>query len=173
MGKEDRKYLRIDTRLRAHARRVESSDSRPLFRSSFSSGSSSQKSSLLPEGVAEILNEMNQKLDILISATHRDLLINDFPITLDVVEISGAGMIFIPEEETLQPGDFLETVILLSQIPLRMAGTVGTVKRRMEKNGKDQFAFEFNQIRDHDREAVVQFVFQEQRELIRERKNEG
>lgn len=173
MGKESRTYMRIPTRLRAHARKIDSPDSQPLFRgiSASSEIARPNKISGVPESLVDLLTGINDKLDLLISAMNKDFLLKDFPIQLEIVEISGAGVRFVADDGICIE-DNLEMVIILSHFPLRLAGVSGTVQREVEKEEQCLCAFNFKQIREHDREAIVQFVFQEQRETIRERKNE-
>ncbi|MFW6236482.1 MAG: PilZ domain-containing protein [Desulfovibrionales bacterium] len=173
MGKENRTYMRIPTRLRAHARRIDSADSQPLFRGIATQTETTRPSKVtgVPENLTTLLSEINSKLDLLVSSMNRELLLKDFPIQLEIVEISGAGVRFV-NDGSVAINDNLELIIILSHFPLRLAGVSGTVQREVEKEDKRFYAFNFKHIRDHDREAIVQYVFQEQREIIRESKNE-
>jgi c-di-GMP-binding flagellar brake protein YcgR len=55
---------------------------------------------------------------------------------------------------------------------LRVVGAVGFVLRLESIRNIPINVVKFTNIRELDRENIVQFVFQEQREQIRERKNE-
>jgi hypothetical protein len=167
VGKESRTFLRIDTRLRAYARRIDNPDSSPLFRSpAFKEYFPSKPSGHIPEAVMEMLTGINHKLDLILSTISQDMLVKDFPLRLEITEISGAGVLF-STNENIEVDEHLEIVIILSQFPLRLASVCGTVQR--QENAL--FAFNFKQIRENDRETIVQFVFQEQREQIRESKH--
>jgi hypothetical protein len=168
MGKEHRTFLRIDTRLKAYARHIESPEAVPLFRSPAVTDHPVYKpSGHVPEALMEVLSGMNHKLDLILSTISQDLLVQDFPLRLEVTEISGAGVLF-RTREPMKVGEHMELVLILSQFPLRMASVCGTVQRQDDPT---LFAFNFRQIRENDREAIVQYVFQEQREQIREKKH--
>jgi len=96
----------------------------------------------------------------------------DFPIRAEVIEISGAGLKFVSKEKFEQE-QALEMAIILSQFPLRIAGVVGVILRVEHLRNLPVYVVKFTNIREHDRESIVQFVFQEQREQIRERKVAG
>jgi hypothetical protein len=167
VGKESRTFLRIDTRLRAYARRIDNPDSPPLFRSpAFKDKFPGKPSGHIPEAVMEMLSGINHKLDLILSTISQDMLVKDFPLRLEITEISGAGVLF-STNENIEINDHLEMVLILSQFPLRLASVCGTVQRQENL----LFAFNFKQIRENDRETIVQFVFQEQREQIRESKH--
>jgi hypothetical protein len=171
MDNENRTFLRIDTRLRAYCRRIDSPESPPLFRSpSVNEYPTHKPSGHVPEAVMEMLTGINHKLDLILSTISQDMLLKDFPLRLEIVEISGAGVLFT-SKEGIRTGEHMEMVLVLSQFPLRLASVSGTVQRQESKHGVVLFAFNFKQIRANDRETIVQFVFQEQREQIRESKH--
>jgi hypothetical protein len=171
MGKESRTFLRIDTRLRAYSRRIDTPDSPPLFRGpSIKEHTSHKPVGAGSEAVLEMLAGINQKLDLILSTVSQDMLGKDFPMRLEITEISGAGVLFSTQER-VTVGDHLEMILVLSQFPLRLASVCGTVERREEQSGTVRYAFNFKQIRENDRESIVQFVFKEQREQIRESKH--
>jgi c-di-GMP-binding flagellar brake protein YcgR len=64
----------------------------------------------------------------------------------------------------------LEVVLMLSQFPLRMAGAIGRVIRAEPDQGRTLYALDFTRIRERDLETIVQFVFQSQRDELREKK---
>ena len=175
-AKENRSYSRVDTRLRAHARRVASPQSPPLFRSSPQISSQPTESSLresgIPEGLRTYLELINSKLDMLLSVTSQNRLEADYPLKLEVVELSGAGLRCIKPAEDLPIGQGLELVLLLSSMPLHMAAAIGVVKRLESLEEAEHLIVEFTQMRESDRAAIVQFVFREQREQIRTKRQE-
>ncbi|MCM0754460.1 PilZ domain-containing protein [Desulfovibrio aminophilus] len=169
MEQEQRAYSRVAAQLRAHGRRCDSPDGPPLFRTATRRDGSTLAARLsttsMPEGLVDFLVEMDTKLDQILAGQRQDLIRQDFPLELDVREISGAGVRF-RSEEPLADGQILEVVIVLTQFPLRLASAIGRV--RGIEDGLHRF--EFTHIREHDLESIVQFVFQEQREEIRNRK---
>ncbi len=61
----------------------------------------------------------------------------------------------------------MEIVAEIEQIPLRLAGAKGRVKAGKKDN---YWVMKFEKIREHDLESIIQFVFSEQREIIRTKK---
>jgi len=104
-----------------------------------------------------------------VSFVSQDRLQNDFQETVEVVELSGGGLKFSSEKK-FKPGDALEIVLVLSQIPLRLAAAVGKIERSEIMNKRPVWVLEFTNVRESDLEAVVAFVFKEEREKIRGQK---
>lgn len=167
MEQEQRTYSRVAARLKGLACRAESADTPPRFRTAPRRDGSAPPmiTAGLPEGLMDFLLEMDAKLDQILVGQRQDQLRQDYPLDLDIQEISGAGVRFSCAEP-LAEDQVLELVMVLNQYPLRLAAAVGRV--RGEEGGLRRFEFTF--IREHDLEAIVQFVFQEQREEIRNRK---
>ncbi|MFW5722175.1 MAG: PilZ domain-containing protein [Desulfohalobiaceae bacterium] len=153
---ESRTFSRIPTRITAYARRVESEKDSPLFHGKGSA----------PRPSPQKLKEAN------IPFISRDLLKEEFPVKTDVVELSGAGLKLVTPGQGLSLGDTVEVVLLLGQYPLNLAGAIGVLRRTEDLHGTSVLVMEFTRIRESDREAIVQFVFQEQREQIRENRYE-
>ncbi|MGE4552019.1 MAG: PilZ domain-containing protein [Desulfovibrionaceae bacterium] len=163
---EKRSYTRVPTRIRGLARRCRSLDNPLLFQHGAMAAAvpaEAVKGSGLPPQLIEFLLAMNAKLDEILAMQNHERLRQDFPITVEILEISGAGVRFHSPEESFFEDDILEMVMLLGTQPLRMAGAKGRV---VERSG-GLYGFEFTKIRESDQEAVIQFVFQEQREQIR------
>ncbi|QGY41230.1 PilZ domain-containing protein [Pseudodesulfovibrio cashew] len=171
MSDEKRTFSRVDVRLKGYARAMNSLDSPPLF----TSGAVVEKrnfdqlfrSSKLPEDLATFLSEMDRKLDSILGILSKDQIKSDFPLDIEIREISAAGVKF-RSKIPLSVDDTLEMVINLSQIPLTMASSKGRI-RGFDKE-TELYRFEFIDIRGADLEAIVQFVFQKQREEIRNSK---
>jgi hypothetical protein len=177
MEKQSRTYMRISTRTKAYIRRLASPDTRPLASGCAScfthSASKSLQGAQLPQDLINFLKEMDSKLDMVLNLLNQEYLHGQFDYECDVVEISGAGLQFTSSEE-FESGEAVELAIILSQIPFRIVGLVGSI-HRVEKEDTEEhktYAVEYTSIRDEDREAIVQFVFHEQREQIRERQND-
>ena len=175
MSRERRRYARVETNLRGWARRLDSGQAPPLFNectlpSTRGEGALLQSSSL-HEGVVAFLGELSNKLDTLISLVTRDRLENDFPLRVDILNVSGAGILFQCDEE-FALNDHLEIVLILNQLPLRMAGAIGQITRIDSRETGPAYALLFTRIREPDQETVVQFVFQEERYKIRQQRRE-
>ncbi|WP_272699866.1 PilZ domain-containing protein [Desulfovibrio sp. Fe33] len=171
MSEEKRSFSRIQVRLKAQARVMESLDSPQLFTGDAMPQPVSRaefvKKSKLPEEVATFLAEMDRKLDQIISMLGQDSVKTDFAIPVEVMEISAAGVKF-RSRECFDIDAPLEIIIYLSQAPLRLAGSKGRILEQEPDTGL--YRFEFVDLRGSDMEAIVQFVFKEQREQIRNSK---
>lgn len=175
-SEEDRReFSRIRTRIEALMRRLDDPEAPQLFHETvllpdvrnIFVGSSIQKE------IADFLIALDAKLDTLVSMATRDQLEHDFPIIADIHEISGNGFRFHTTEH-VEPGEYFEAVLFLSRMPLRLAGAVGVVRdfrsACTQRQCSPQWVIEFTRIREQDLDAVVQFVFQEERRAIREQK---
>lgn len=176
MRTESRTFSRIATCIKAYLRKVDSTEAQPMFHGGGPSTPRPSQQKLqeanVPDALKEYLEAIDKKLDLLVNFLSRDMLKEDFPIQTDVTELSGAGLKLILPDDALQEGDIVEIVLLLSQLPLSLAGAVGVLRRAEKFKGKEVLALEFTRIRQSDREAIVQFVFREQREQIRDTKND-
>lgn len=176
MSNENRSFSRINTRLRAYMRKLATPDSAlPLFHSGQHTAPHPTGKQLreanVPVLLQQYLETLNEKLDTLINLATRDLLREDFPLKTEVAQLSGAGLKCTPpDQQLLEKGNTLEVVIFLSQSPLNMASAICTVLRK-EDDSEPLLVLEFTKIRESERESIVQFVFSEQREQIRESKH--
>jgi hypothetical protein len=170
---QDRRYTRIKTRLRANARHVHDPEALPLHTDSPEGAKNMarerlEKSNLQP-ALVEYLVSLDAKVDMLVSLYSRDRIVKDYPIDLEVVEISGSGIAFT-SSESFTENDFVEVVLVLANYPVRMAAAVGQIVRAEKSHGQPLYAMDFTSIRESDLESIVQFVFQEERSLIRKNK---
>ncbi|WP_462325900.1 PilZ domain-containing protein [Desulfoplanes sp.] len=171
METERRTYTRIDTTLQAFMRTAPSPSARPGLRGGFATGVDHLKDDLqktsLPDPLLDYLESMNAKLDTILGLLHQSSIQTEYPLTATVTQISGAGVQFTSDHD-LQTGIHLEMVITLSRFPLYLINVVGAITRKeTAPDGKDLYVFGFTAIRDNDREAIIQYVFREQREMIR------
>jgi len=174
MSEQKRSYLRIRTFLPGRLRLLAPGKEHPLYHGCSGCDPAPQaqgrpKVAGLPETMLDFLETINAKLDMLLSIASQDHLQNNFPVSVNIVEISGAGLIFTADRE-FQLNDRVELVMFLSQMPLRIAAAIGRIHRRDEINGQPAWVIDFSAIRESDREAIVRHVFQQQREQIRESK---
>jgi hypothetical protein len=159
-------YAKVKTRIKGYARICESANEQPLFRG-FSGPAKHPAddldSSKVPEWLKVYVLEMDRKLDMLLGMQSKKEISSDFPILLEVVEVSGNSILFKTESRIDTPSH-LEVVLEVEKIPLRLAGAIGTVSPAKRKN---YWIMDFDNIREHDLELIIQFVFSEQREQIR------
>ncbi|MBN2140100.1 MAG: PilZ domain-containing protein [Desulfovibrionaceae bacterium] len=168
MDGEQRTFSRIAARLKGYARPIASDDEPFVFQASVPQDTPDRekdiRSANIPEALADFLLDIDRKLDMLLSVQSQGNLRSDFPLSLQVMEISGAGIKFDTKAKVSE-GDWLEMVLVLNQFPLRLSGAKGRVAGKDKHSGL--WRFEFTVIRESDLEAVIQFVFQEQRQQIR------
>ena len=171
MSEEKRSFSRIPVRLKALARTMDSIDTPQLFTGDAIDYTCAREDlfgkSNLPDELINFLTEMDRKLDRIVSLLSQDQVKTDFYMNLEVAEISGAGLKFRSTEK-FEPDQPLEIILFLSQAPLRMAGSKGRILVQEPDTGL--YRFEFVDMRGSDMEAIVQFVFKEQREQIRNSK---
>ncbi|NDV28014.1 hypothetical protein [Desulfovibrio sp. JC010] len=168
MDRDAPHFASVKTRIKGHGRFSRSLESQPVYR-----GFSGMKKhpaedlddSRVPEWLKVYVIELDRKLDQLLGLQSQKDLKQDFPIDLEILKISGNGMAF--RSEQLTDPCLMEVVIEVEQIPLRLAGAKGNVKRG-KKEGL--WIMEFEKIREHDLESIIQFVFSQQREIIRTEK---
>lgn len=177
MGSEERNYSRVDTRIKAYVRRTPFANAKPLFTGCFACDVEEQSTkslygSHIPRELIAFLQGMDEKLNMMLSLLNQGSIQDDFPIAAEVIEISGAGLQFI-SEESFDREDTVEMALILSQFPLKVVGVVGQIQRRLEVKNVPVWVVKFSSVRDIDREKIVQFVFQEQREQIRGSKSEA
>lgn len=173
MEEQHRSFLRIPTRLRGRMRLLANENEQQLFREApithVSVVAAELKNAGLGEALVNALLSIERKLDLLIGLNSQDNLQADFPHPIDVFEISGAGIKMATDRE-LAVGQHLEVVLVLTQLPVRMASGIAAVVRREASDGRDLWALDFTRIRDRDLESIVQFVFQAERDELREKK---
>ncbi|MCJ2163774.1 MULTISPECIES: PilZ domain-containing protein [unclassified Pseudodesulfovibrio] len=171
MSEEKRSFSRIQVRLKAQARIMQSVDSPQLFTGDATAHVVAREElfqkSKLPEELTSFLIEMDRKLDQVIGLLSQDYVKTDFSYDFEVKEISAAGLKFRSDQQ-FQAGTPLEIVLFLSHSPLHMAGSKGRILDKESDTGL--YRFEFVDMRGSDMEAIVQFVFKEQREQIRNSK---
>jgi hypothetical protein len=171
MNVPERAYARIDTALKGYLRILPAGRFTALFACT-QTGASPQLSeaaqSALPDGLGPYLRTMNEKLDAVLSLLTQQTLHEDFPVPVLIHDISGAGIKFSADLE-FESGQGVEVVIALSNQPQRLAGAIGIILRSEEHPGERVWAMEFKDMRDCEREKIIQFVVAKQREKLLER----
>lgn len=171
MTAAERSFARVDAALKGYLRLLPAGRFVPLFPCSQTGGApqlSEAVQSGLPDGLAQYLRLMNDKLSAILSILTQQTLHEDFPVPVLVHDISGAGIRFSASQE-FELGQGVEVVIALSNQPQSLAGAMGSILRVEEHQGQRLWALEFKDMSDCEREKIIQFVVARQRELIRER----
>lgn len=172
--KERREYARVSTRITGHARLAASLEDEPRFSmaNSPASPAASLEGAKLPQPVVKFLLGLDQKLDMLLSQQSLTLVERDYPLLLDIREVSGNGIRFMPTPDVPDNAK-LEIVLVLRQAPIRLVAAKGRVRLHLDGDTPSHASLEFTSIRDNDLETLVSFVFEEEREHIRRRNNTG
>jgi hypothetical protein len=174
MSEQKRTYSRVEAFFPGRLRLLAPGEENAAYQGCFGCDAAQSavlrpKGANMPEALLDFLETINSKLDMLLSLANREHLESTFPVAVNIVEISGAGLIFTADRE-FALDDRLELVLFLSQFPLQTAGAMGRIHRRDDQAGNSAWAVDFTSIREQDREAIVRYVFQQQRERIRESK---
>jgi len=169
MSEEKREFIRVPINIKAYIRELAYPDEVQLFHegpvSALDSIGIDLASANLSEPMLRVLASINAKLDLLLSIQGQQRLLADFPVHVDVFEISGAGAkVFSPKPLTI--GKDIEIVFMLMHTPLRLAGAIGTVVREEAFHGRPAWVIDFTRIRERDLEFIVQAVLQSQRDEI-------
>lgn len=171
MSVAERTFARIETALKGYLRILPMGSFTPLFNSSQESATpqlSEAAQASMPDGLLTYLKNMNGKLNSILSLLTQQSLQEDFPVPVLIHDISGAGLRLSASHE-LRLGQDVEVVIALGSQPQTLAGATGTLIREEEHRGQRVWALEFKEMRDSEREKIVQFVVSRQREQLRER----
>ena len=171
MSDEKRTFSRVPVRLKGYARPMRSLKSSQLFSGDAVEEAPNReelfRNTKLPEDLTNFLLQMDRKMDRILGILSKDNLRDDFPYDIEIMELSAAG-VKIRSPQKFAVDSALEIVIVLSQVPVRMAGSKGRVLGIEEET--NLYRFEFVDLRGSDMEAIVQYVFKQQREQIRNSK---
>jgi hypothetical protein len=170
MTAPERSFARVETTLKAHVRRLGPGRFTPLFGGPQTPAPTLSEAAQpgLPDGLVQFLCSMNEKLDSILTLLNLQRLQEDFPVPALVHDISGAGVRF-SSPERFEVGQDVEMVIVLGGQPQILAGAMGAVLREEEYLGQTVWALGFQEMRDSEREKIIQYVVARQREELRER----
>ena len=171
MTAPERSFARIETTLKAYARRLPAGRFTPLFRGVQTAAPALTEAAQagLPDGLGQFLRSMDEKLDSILALLSQQNLQEDFPITAQVHDISGAGVRF-SSPDRFELGQAVEMVIVLGGQPQTLAGAMAIMgSLEAEHLGQTVWALGFQEMRDAEREKIIQYVVARQREELRER----
>lgn len=165
---EERKFAWTSTRITGFARISSSIKDEPRFSIAVpSSGpAASLEGAKLPSPVIKFLVGLDKKLDMLLAQHSLVMVEREYPIKIDVREISAEGLRFMAVDK-ISDAAKVEVVLLLRQAPARLVAAKARARKVQEEGRVDQWFMDFAAMRDNDREALVSFVFEEEREHIR------
>ena len=168
-----REYTRVYAYL-PMAYRLVPKDEQPMVRSRISGNIAIPDFSMLPEVEEPLLNEwlrvINVKLDSII---HLITIQSDGfqSLPFKAVNISGNGINFTTRE-SFQAGDILEMKTILSsgQSAALYLYLYGEVLKTEKQTSGYVTVMNFTKIDDKIRDEIVRFVFEKEREILRERR---
>lgn len=173
MTTAERHFARIDTALKGYLRIIPDGRLIPLFSCNRMSKPPLSLTDItqtdFPEALLQFLGAMDEKLNSILGLLNRQALHEDFTIPILIHNLSGAGLCFTSKEE-FAVNTAVEAIIALDSHSQVIAGTIGYITRRNELNGQVLWAMKFQDIRESEREKIIQYVVAQQRELIREQK---
>ena len=133
--------------------------------------------------LVKILFYLDQKIDKIIS--NQDRILKNFDTDEEVqelseagecIDISGSGAHMLVTEE-LNPGTLLELTIeppFNTSIQIILLGEISRISKSNDKeNNGFEASITFTAINEDDRENLIKYIFQRQRELISSRKKSG
>ncbi len=177
----DSGFVSVPTLIKGLYRMVEDENSPQYCKGMLSASDASLKEEMLsrsrlPDMALRFLVEMDRKLDAIMAFMQRDSLLADFPHEGRIVEISGNALV-LECREPLAPGDHMELVLMLDELPLQICSVLARVdsaRKGKAVTGAPNAAWNisFACVQEEDREAIIRFVFREERKRIRQQKGE-
>jgi hypothetical protein len=121
--------------------------------------------SLLP-----LFDQLERKLNYIIQLLSQQEEDENLPLTGEVIDLSGSGLRLITGAQVRQ-GDLLETSLRLPGLPIGIP-LVGSAQR-IQASGQDTYPLEvalnYVVIHEIDRERIIRYVFQAQRQQLMSR----
>ena len=163
-------FSAVDARVRGQFRIMPSSDDLPkisLGGEQKPVGYDELAQSKLPEAVINFLIGVGNQLNYIAALLEKNSLDEEFPHRLEGCRISGSSLAFYTAQ-SLEIGTYLEVLLTLNSLPLKMAGVIGRIVKKEAAPQGDKYSLQFTRISETNLDAIVHFVFQEQRKSIRE-----
>lgn len=171
----------VPTLIRGRLRIAQGPDEPGIYRGAQPASTAALREELLagsrqPELMLRFLAEMDRKLDTVLALLQSDTLPLQFPEEGHIVEISDQGLMFECNAD-LAEGNHVELLILLEEYPIRIVSALARVElirpaRLLPEMHRIACAMRYTSIAEADREAIIGFMFSEERKLIRQRKGE-
>jgi hypothetical protein len=175
-------YLTVPTLIRGRLRKAALGAQAPrMYRGTPLSPTADMREELLtgsgrPELMLRFLVEMDRKLDAVLGLLQSESLAQEFPEEGHIVELSGQGLVLECNAE-LSTGSYIELLIRLEEYPIRIVSALSRVERPRPAvilPDMHSYAYDvsYTSIAEEDREAVIRFVFSEERKRIRQNKGD-
>ncbi|MDL2266587.1 hypothetical protein LJC46_01180 [Desulfovibrio sp. OttesenSCG-928-G15] len=172
-------YLSVSTMSRCRFRIANSADSPQLFTGAATSATATLRDELLAstrqqELVLRFLAELDRKLDAVLTILQTETLAQEFPHEGHVVELNGTSLRF-ECNMALKEGAYLEILLMLEEFPLRIVSILGKIATMEEASAlpcmhSTAYVFDFLSLAEDDREAIIRYMFSEERKRIRQQK---
>ena len=172
-------FLSVPTMITGRFRMVPAADSPRLCTGFAHAGSAALREEALinsrqNDAMMRFLVEMDRKLDAVMSLLQRESLIADFPDEGRIVQLGGSGLV-LECRRPLQPGEHMELLLLLEELPLRLLSVIAHVEALQPGDAltgapNKAYAMTYTCMGEEDREAIIRFVFSENRKLIRQQR---
>lgn len=172
-------FLTVPTLIRAMFRMTAGEHSPRMYKGMIAPGAGMRDELLAScrqnDQMTRFLAEMDRKLDAVLALLQRESLVSEYPHGGYIVTLSGAHGILECGHE-LRKGDCLELLLLLDEFPMRIVSISAKVEERHEVMARTVpsagvYALRFIRVDEEDREAVIRFVFSEDRKRIRQQKS--
>ena len=163
-------FANIDAYIKGMMRLLSSPNETPIFNGYLEENKNLSElitNSKLPEELLAFMESMNAKLEHIIGVLEHNKMEASFPINIEIRNISASELLFTCEQK-LEPGKLVEAVLPLTQMPLSIAGGIGKIEPITHPKFGQIWKLSFTRIREQDLEAIVHFVFQQERKRIRE-----
>ena len=175
-------YLIVPTLIRGRLRKAQDAQTPRMYRGTLLSSTADIREELLagssrqPELIVRFLAEMDRKLDAVLGLLQSESLAHEFPEEGHIVELSGRGLVLECNAD-LATGSYIELLIQLEEYPIRIVSTLSRVERprpvavlpNMHSHAYDII---YISIGEEDRDALIRFVFREERKRIRQSKGD-
>ena len=174
-------YLSVPTLVRGRFRKAKDADAPRIYRGALPSATAGMRDELLanarqPEVLIRFLAEMDRKLDAVLSFLQSESLAQEFPGEGHIIELSGNGLV-LECNHRLDEGSYIELLLMLEEYPMRIVSALSRIARARESvtlHDMHGYAYDvaFVSVAEEDREAVIRFVFSEERKRIRQQKGD-
>ena len=172
-------FLSVPTMITGRFRMVPEADSPRLCTGFAHAGNAALREEALMhsrqnDAMMRFLVEMDRKLDAIMGLLQRESLHVDFPDEGRVVHLGGSGLVF-ECRRPLRQGEHMELLLLLEELPLRLLSVIAHVESPLPDAPltgapNKAYAMTYTCMQEEDREAIIRFVFSENRKIIRQRK---
>ncbi len=179
---ERRQFLRVDARIRISAEKIEPSDFDHYSKALYARpkmmvdemgnslpflGESDDQAKWYSHLLGKVIS-LEEKIDMLLEISQKGVLSKKIRKEIREVNISGSG-VALHSDEDFEPGSFLYIKFDLPlSTPIEVA-VIGEVLRKEPKDTSARYICFFRAIKEVDRDDIVRFTYQRQRELSRNR----